>query len=513
MGKTVDLGEQIPGNFWESRLVTDELLEAASQDPQLWPDAAKRIAHFDVNLRNGGLAWQESAQLAIKQIGGASGIPAELAGTLAADVVNLFTGTPGSIKELSTGLAHAGIGLVTTALSAIPIVGPIAGAIGALSSFLINLATYEPPVAAEVLPPLQDYKDEVDEAVVNTQVLPTLGTLDWTGLFLPRYEGEWGAHAREHGWAMRPRSGGSGVGMVPGTQRMSGILQTYFVAKSRMEQEAWGTNLADARDQGSFYPGATQILTAVLEQVAKAQTQLYNVDTHEIEKRWRDYILGAIAWASDAWKGNKAALAGTKLSELSELQRRTVIGAMMSRLTVSTVGDCDGGACIGGVGTYTWEPSNQGTNVFDAFIKPWCDRIRQRQEHYLGTIIGTAYTDPSQAAFAGDQQLALKLTINRGLLLKSQYRSEVRVNNMIDRDYADEIFASTVGQRFTSRLPVEGATLDPDAPPDAPPEPPGGGVPFGEWLESPRASGVGALMVGAAALGGAYLLGRKKGWF
>ena len=505
MGKIVNLGAQVPANFWESRLLTSELLAAAAQDPALWPGQANKIAKFDVNLRNGALAWQESAQLAIKEIASSSGLPFKLTDSIAQNITDLFTGTPSDMHDLGVQLANVGIGIVTNALSAIPIVGQIAGAIGGIASMLISLAKDTPKEAAEYLPPLQDYKEEIDEAVVNAQVIPSLGTLDWTGLFLPRYKGLWAAYPREHGWAIRGSSAGDGVGMMPGTQHLSGILQTYFLYKSVRK----GFQLAEARDQGTFYPGATQILTAVLEQVGKPQTQMYNVDTDLVRRRWRDYLLAAIEWASDAYKGNKAALEGSKLGELTTEQRQAVIGAMMSRLGVSSVGDQ-----IGGVGTYSWSPWAQGNNVFDTFIAPWCDRMRQRQEHYLGTIIGTAYTAEDQAAFRGDPTLLVKLRMNRALLLKSPARGGVRIANMIDPAYREQVFESTVGSTLVAQTPAGGfPPLDANAPPDVPPQPPRGGVPFGDLL-SPQSSKVtlGTFVAASLVVAGGAWFARKKGW-
>lgn len=505
--KRIDLGAEVPFNFWESRLITDELVRAAAEDPALWASQANKIAHFDVNLRNGALAWQEGAQLLVKEVSGVSGVPASIASSVATGVTELYRGKPTSVQDLGIQLAHAGIGVVTNALAAIPIVGQIAGAIGGIASLLIGLAQDEPQRAAEFLPPLQDYSEEVDEWIVNNQVLPAVGTLDWTGLFLPRYRGTWRAAEREHGWAMRGSAPGSGVGFVPGTQRVTGILQTYFVYKSVRK----GFQLAEARDQGSFYPGAAQILSATIEQAAKAQTQLYNVDTHAIERRWRDYIAGAIDLGTALWQAHGGVMWGGALkdagmSTLTDEQARTIARAMMAQLTVSAV---DGR--IAGIGTYGWTPSNQGLNVFDAFIAPWCERVRARQLHQLGTIVGTAYTDESQAAFAGDQQLLLKLRINRGLLLSSPWRYKVVVPDMIDPSYKGQIFDATAGDTLVAAPPV-GQVFVPDAPPDAAPQPPGGGAPFEP--EGDAAGGLGPWVAAGAAIAAA-LAGwhaHKKGW-
>ena len=496
--KRIDLGSQVQFNFWESRLITDELIRAAAEDPALWQGQADKIANFDVNLRNGALAWQEGAQLMLKEVANTSGVPANLANSIMAGVTELYRGRPTSVKELGINLANAGIGIVTNALAAVPIVGQVAGAIGALASMLISLAQDSPQQAAEFLPPLQDYSDEVDEWVVNNQVLPASGTLDWTGLFLPRYKGTWRAYPREHGWAMRASAGGGGVGFMPGTERINGIIQTYFVYKSVRK----GFQLSQARDQGSFYPGAAQMLTALIEQSERPQTQLYNVDTHRIEKEWREHMEGAVDLAKAIWNRNKAVLSEGKMGELTEEQARSIVQAMMSPLSVGA------GDQIGGAGTYSWKPWQQGRDVFNTFIKPWCELVRQRQMHHVGTIVGTAYTSEDQAAFQGDQQLLLKLRINRGLLLDSPWKRKVVLADMIDPAYKQQMFDATIGSTFTAQLPPPSQPLDPNVPPDSAPQPPGGGPPFGGVTQE---GGAGRFLVGAALLAGLGYLARKKG--
>src|SRR5690606_7831719 len=105
----------------------------------------------------------------------------------------LFT-TPRDAKELAIKLAQIGIGIAMAATAAIPIVGAVVNAIGAIAQFLLSLAGKEREEVALILPPLQDYSEENDTWVVNNQVLPSSATFDWTGLLLPRFKGDWKAH-------------------------------------------------------------------------------------------------------------------------------------------------------------------------------------------------------------------------------------------------------------------------------------------------------------------------------
>ncbi len=509
MGEIVNLNKEVPWNFWEGRLLTNEWLTAMNNDPALWAEQAKKIANMDVNLRNGGLAWQEGMQLSFKGIGKASGVPAQVASTIGDLIVDVASGIPFDQKEFNINLAKAGIAQVTTMVSAVPIVGPILKAIGDTALMLWDLARIDWPQAVEYLPPFQDYSDELDEYVVNNQVMPALETLDWTGFFLPRYSGTWAAQERKSGWMMRGKGGG-GVGFMPGTQQISGIIQTYFYYKSVRK----GFQIAESRNQGSFYPSASQILTAIQAQVQKPQTQLYNVDTHKIEKRWREYFEEATELGKGIFERKKWAIADNGLSGLTEEQSQVLAGALMSPFHVSSIkkkGEKVGR--IGGVGTLAWTPwAPGGESVFHAIIKPWCERIRRRQLYHIKTIVGTAYTDERQAAFQ-DQELLLKMRINRTLLLKSPYRRDVNRREMIDRSYREEIFQSLAGSTFS--MGVQPSTQQrvlvmPKISYGA--EMPQGGSPF-EWARAPRTRGSGGkLLFGAAVLGGAGYLAYKKGW-
>lgn len=503
MGRQVDLDAEVPFNFWESRLMTDELMRAAAVDPSLWPEASAKIAKYDVNLRNGALAWQESAQLALKTIGPVQGFPSGALAVVVGNVGDVLTSVPDDPKQLGIQMAQIGVGVAMAVLAPIPIVGQVAAAVGAIAQFLLHLAAQEPKTAEIILPPLQDYSEEVDEWVVNNQVLPATGTLDWTGLFLPRYKGEWKAHDREAGFASYGAVSGGGAGFMPGTQRLSSKIQTYWLPVSERMVEASPEISASVRDTGSFYPGASQLMTALQEQVALPQSQLYAVDTNAILSAWEEYTGAALELASGIYKREDWAVKGTQLAKDSLAQNQALAQQMISPLLVGVGGE------IGGFGTTQYKPWDYSPTVLERYIRPWCEKIRRRQWNNLGRIVGAAYTNEQQGAFR-DPELLVRLRTMRAILLQHPARWDVDFESMIDPGFRSDLFDATIGQRLTAGVPAPKVAkpIDPDTKPDPPPPGAGGGVPFGKYI--PPGKGPWVLLAGGLAL--AYW-GRRKRWW
>jgi hypothetical protein len=399
-------------------------------------------------------------------------------------------------------MAQVGVGIAMGVLAPIPIVGQIAVAIGAVAQVLMSLFSQPREVVVEILPPLQDYKDEVDQWVVNNQVLPATTTLDWTGLLKPRFQGPWAVHGREGAnAAMHGAVGSAGLGFMPGTQRMTSIIQTYWADRGRLNVVSPELS-SRATDVGSFYPGASQIMTALQEQCAKPQPQMYNVDTIAIEDAWDTYIRYAFELAEGIYKREKWAVQGTPLANQTREQNQRTAQAMMSRLLVGV------GKQIGAIGAWTWRPEDPRDNsVFEVFIKPWCRKVRKRQENNLGRIPGAAYTSEEQGAFR-DHELLVKLRTMRAILLQHPARNEVVLEDVIDPEFRSALFDATVGQRLAAGPPVavKGGRIDPATPKDPPPPGVGGGVPFGR----PDSGRIGWLVLLAAAGIGAYAARRKR---
>lgn len=499
----VDLDAEVPGNFWESRLITDELMRAAQVDPSLWPDVSQRIANFDVNLRNGAIAWQESAQIALKHVGKSSGFPTGALSVVVENVGTILTDIPRDAQALGIKMAQVGVGIAMGVLAPIPIVGQIAAAVGAIAQMLLSLAAQPVEAAQIVLPPLQDYSDEVDEWVVNNQILPASSTLDWTGLFMPRFAGPWKAHGRQHGVAMMGATGGAGAGFWPGTQRLSSAIQTYWGVGGHFAEVS--PELATrSRDTGSFYPGASQLMTALAEQCAKPQTQMYNLDTVKVLDAWETYFRYAIELAGAIYKREAWAVRGTPLADQTLAQNQAMAQAMMSPLLVGVQNQ------IGGMGTATWTPdSTSHKTVLDVFIRPWCEKVRRRQWNNLGRLVGAAYTTEEQGAFR-DHELLVRLRTMRALLLSHPARHDIISADVIDPAFRSALFDVTVGQTLTAAAPAgkpsrpiePGLGRDPNVPP------PGGGVPFGR----PGSGGKAGLVLFLGALLGLGYVARRKRW-
>jgi hypothetical protein len=498
----ISLATQVPEVFWESRLVTNELLKAAHEDPSLWPAQATRIANYDVNLRNGALAWQESAQIAMRYVGPVSGFPTSVLPVVVGNVGEMLLEIPNDTRMLAIKMAQIGVGVAMAATAAIPIVGAVVNAIGAVAQYFLALAAKPRDEVAVILPPLAEYTEETDQWVVNNQVLPVLSTFDWTGLFLPRHRGEWKAYGREgKGIEAHGVVGGNGLGFMPGTQRVSSVIQVFWLRRGHLA-EASPELAASHNDVGSFYPGAAQITTAMQEQVAKVQTQMYNVNTTRIESAWEEYVGAAFELAKGIYERKPWAVQGTPLAQQTLAQNRVFAQHMVAPLIIGPSGDID-------VLATGWTPEQgvpEGTVL--RIIKRWCKRVRTRQWNNLGRITGAAYTLPTQAAF-DNQQMMAKLMMMRQALLEHPARRSVVMDDVIDPAFKADLFDTTIGDTLAAGPSKPQVAIDPDVPKDPPPPDVGGGVPFGQ---PPGEGGLGkVLLAGGAALALGYIA-RKRKW-
>jgi hypothetical protein len=503
----INLDSQVPNNWWESRFTPDELIRASHEDPSLWAAQSATIANYDVNLRNGAIAWQEAAQLALKNIAPVSGFPSATVPTVVSNVGAILIAIPSGIsgQELAIKIAQAGIGIAMIATAAIPIVGAIVNALGAVALFLISLFGKKREEVEVIFPPMAQYSEENDTWVGNNQALPALATLDWTRLFMPRHAGDWRVFGRaEKGIEARPFNLGTGLGMMPGTQRLTSAIQVFWIQRGHAAEVSPELSVQH-NDVGSFYPGTTQMVTAVMEQIAKPQTQMYNVNTDQILSAWENHIEGAFELAAGIYERRSWAVKGTPLADQTLSQNRVFAQNMVAPFIRGAGGKLD-------VLSTNWTPE-QGIpkNTALEFIRPWCATIRRQQWNNLGRVVGAAYTDPTQPAFR-NAQLYQKLKMMRQALLEHQARKDVVLADVIDPEYRAQLFDSTVGDTLTAATPVNqraNPKIDPDTPADPPPPGVGGGVPFGGG----SGSGLGRLaLLGGAAVGLAMLAKRRR-WF
>lgn len=221
---------------------------------------------------------------------------------------------PQTIDPAKIGLAIANVFLdvAIAAISSIPIVGQIIGAVVQVARFLFRIFTAPKEAEPELLMPWSVYSDKVDEDLVNDFLYKFFGQgCDWTGIWLPPYEiAPWELHkAAKDGkefkggqvWAPLinkeiPFAQGQ-LGCIPNTVRVAGhlqripgdapaeILRRHFIAWGEI---SWGgivTNIGD------FYPSTGQVAGGMWKQAERlGSPDMYKVDARAIKSAWADYF-------------------------------------------------------------------------------------------------------------------------------------------------------------------------------------------------------------------------------
>lgn len=423
-------------DYWSSRVISPALLDAARGDRSMWPDMAERISKFDANAMLGARAWAAAERTSMFFQGtGALGLPTNALASVASGLGPLVMDPPEDLDALYESLARTGIGVAVDILGAVPIVGIIAKAIGAMGLFAWDVSKMSQDEAREYLPPPQVYSRNSEEYVMNTQLLPALSTNDWTGLFLPRVGNAREVLEIDNGWVFDSTDGGHGLGFIPGTQQISSATQALWHKKSRRP----GGSLASHQDVGDFYPGPAQLMTALDQQVQRPGSEMWAVAPSVVRRAWREHLDATMDFAYELYFGR--GIKGTGLDKLNDEHRRLIVQQLVAPLHVSQVGD---DIRRGVLAANSWSPKRPPDDIVKAFVDPWCDRLAERQRHYLGTI-AVAYADPKSAAFAQDSKLRDKLYEMRRLLLESPARREVDLEDVIDGQYRAELFEATIG--------------------------------------------------------------------
>lgn len=496
-------------DYWFSRVISPSLLDAARGDRSLWADMAPRISKFDANAMVGARAWAAAERTSMLFQGtGSLGLPANTLVEVASALGPLIMDPPQDLGALYVSLARTGVGIAVDILGAIPIVGIIAQAIGGIGLFIWDVARMRQETAREYLPPPEVYDRNAEEYVMNTQLLPALSTNDWTGLFLPRMGNSRKILEVESGWLLDSIDGGQGLGFIPGTQQISSATQALWHKKSSRARGSFAVH----QDIGDFYPGPAQLMTAIDQQVQRPGAEMWAVAPSLVRQAWKEHVLATMLLAYELFFGRE--IKGTGLDRLNEEHRRLIVRQLVAPLHVSYV---NGEPRRGILGANSWSPKNAPDDIVEAFVEPWCERLAQRQDHYLGTT-AVAYADPKSAAFAHDTKLRDKLFEMRKRLLRSPARYKVDPRDVIDRSYKTELFKSTVGSQLKppdAGMWNEPAKIDgPDVEPE-PPLPPKGGVPLSlrpkSVPQSPQSGGDElALAVGLFGLAWAVRRGLKR---
>lgn len=490
-------------DHWVSRVISPALLDAARGDRSLWADMGPRIAGFDSNALVGARAWAAAERVAMLHQGtGALGLPADTVTSVAKALGPLVLQPPADVDVLIQALGTTAIAIAVEAIAAIPVVGPIARAIGSMALMLRGLASKPQQQAKEYLPPPQAYSRSAEEYVMNTQLLPALTTSDWTGLFLPRVGDDPELVELDSGWMLGSTDGGAGLGFIPGTQQINGPTQAFWYKKSSRA----GGSQAIHQDIGDFYPGPAQLMTAIGQQVQRPGPELWSVAPARVRRAWRDHVDAILSFAYELYFGRGTK--GTGLDKLNEEQRRLVVQQLVAPLHVSML---DGEPRRGILAANAWTPKRPPDDIVEAFVDPWCDRLERRQGFYLETI-AVAYADPSSAAFEHSPKLRDKLEHMRARLLEHPARHQVDLRDVIDPAYRAKLFDATVGDQLkaptgTAKVPPR---LQEDEPEPEPPEPPQGGAPFEPGGGTSSSGGAGGLVLGLGALGLVWAFRRLK---
>jgi len=214
--------------------------------------------------------------------------------------------------KLGLALASVALDIAIAAISSIPIVGQILGAVVQVARFLFRIFTAPKESEPELLMPWSVYSDKVDEDLVNDFLYKFFGQgSDWTGIWLPPYEiAPWQLHkaardGKEYkgGQVWAPVVGGDipfaqgQLGCIPNTVRVAGHLQRlpgsapveslrrHFLSFGEISWGGLVTNIGD------FYPSTAQVAGGMWKQAERlGNPDMYKVDARAIKTAWADYF-------------------------------------------------------------------------------------------------------------------------------------------------------------------------------------------------------------------------------
>jgi hypothetical protein len=214
--------------------------------------------------------------------------------------------------EIAQALARVALDIAVAAISSVPIVGQIIGAVVQVAMFLYRIFSTPKEAEPELLLPWSAYSEKLDEDLVNNFLLQIYGQgVEWTPIWLPPYElADWELHkaardGKEYkgGQVWAPVIGGAipyaegQLGCIPNTIRVAGHLQRIPggapVEKLRrlwydFGDIGWGGIVTNV---GDFFPSTGQVAGGMWKQAERAGSpDMYKVDARAIKSAWADYF-------------------------------------------------------------------------------------------------------------------------------------------------------------------------------------------------------------------------------
>lgn len=508
-------------------------------------------ASSGVVANQGAIAWQEAMMRATKSI-----LQSPNTGGMPFDIVRkiIQTSGPNLSGQLVSGLfapafeqsvvpniatkeplldaaIQMGLDIAVNAISAVPIVGNVIGAVVSIAKALVSLFKKSPPeVALNV--PWQEYSRNVDEDLINNLVVDIIApSVDWTNFFAPPMPagpftlepagpGKRAAGVFVHGAACPTQTGRdpcytSGLGYMPGTQRMVEVVQVARTYQSG--QPEFPSSVRDAvTNVGDFYPATAQwgtVAWGMVEASAKNGTgaDLYKIQASALIGKWADYWGAYFEDLIDAiihyphYDNHKLFLAKVIAKFLTfetyqdDANHDDVEFVDPEFITTSRnlQGFVDENIFSTG---NTLSPGRQFLRPDESLTTPALERVRARQFGSLTTSLSCAYVRPRQVAgkpaFAAfndpgpatkggyanyGEQLRAECDRARNLLLEHRARWDVNYWDVLDVDppFAERLRVAQQKDRPELWLTALPSTLDPGDEKDVPPpESPKGGVPF-----------------------------------
>ncbi len=215
-------------------------------------------------------------------------------------------------NKLALALASVAVDVAIAAISSIPIVGQILGAVVQVARFLFRLFTAPKEAEPELLLPWSSYSEKLDEDMVKNFLWKFFGQgVDWTAIWLPPYDvapwelrkGAKDGKEFKGGQVWAPVVGGEipyaqgQLGCIPNTVRVAGhlqrvpgsatveILRRHFLAFGEI---SWGGLITNI---GDFFPSTGQVAGGMWKQAERpGSPDMYKVDARAIKSAWADYF-------------------------------------------------------------------------------------------------------------------------------------------------------------------------------------------------------------------------------